>query len=113
MIRFHHYGVAVNDDIMNKWDHLNWTYDPNQNIFVAMSKVCDNVEYVCGKSVDRYIYDTYYHACYEVDDIDYYVSKYNEFGCIKIVDTTAELFNGRRIVFMTNGETLVEFLQCE
>jgi hypothetical protein len=94
--------------------HLDWIYDDNQKMLVAMSAEFPSVEFVHSKITERFIGKGYYHICYEVDDIEYYVEMYSSFGFKKILDKPAKLFNNRRIVFVINGDgKLMEFLQCE
>jgi len=121
-MKFHHIGIATKD--MDK--SLDWItrqfniknisqriYDKNQDAFLQMIETSDvKIELVSGKTVDRFIQKniTYYHICYEVEDIEKSIKSFEKSILIS-KPTPAILFDERMVAFLMTPIGIVELLE--
>jgi len=122
-MKFHHIGIATKDlkksleFIENNFDVVDVTqeiFDKNQNATLQMVQTKDmNIELVSGKMVEKLIKSntTYYHICYEVEDI---FKAIDEFKGAMVISTPKEaiLFNNRLVAFLMTPLGLVELLNA-
>lgn len=120
-MKFHHIGIATKDikkalkfisqnfEIISKTDEI---YDNKQDATLQMIETKDvNIELVSGQVVEKLIKvkTSYYHICYEVDDIYKAIEEFE--GAILISSPKeAILFNNRLVAFLMTPLGLVELL---
>lgn len=126
--RFNHVGVAVTnlDKIINNLKDCfgikfisNITFDPIQKVKLMLIDIKGiTVELVCGEKVNRFITKqngfNFYHLCYDVDNFDEVIDKYNDMCNFIMVSkpVPAILFNNRRIAFFFRKNVgLIEILE--
>lgn len=123
-MKFHHVGVACKDiqaELLNirklhkVIEETLVIFDPNQEAELCMVTVEDglNIEFVSGKPVENLLKKriSYYHICYEVDDIDKTIEDLTEKGGMLISPTKeAVLFNNRKVAFLMLSYGIVELL---
>ncbi len=121
---FHHIGVACSNireelekirklhTIIEETDII---FDENQQAELCMVTIEDGVriEFVAGKPVENLLKKriSYYHICYEVDDIHTSIESLTENGGILISPPKeAILFNNRKVAFLMLSYGIVELL---
>ncbi|MBB6371651.1 VOC family protein [Chryseobacterium shigense] len=123
-MKFHHVGVACKDiqaelqNIRKLHKIIEETpvvFDENQQAELCMITVEDglNIELVSGKPVQNLLKKniSYYHICYEVDDIDQSIENLIEHGGMLISPPKeAILFNNRKVAFLMLSYGIVELL---
>lgn len=121
-MKFHHIGIATkNIDKTLNWIKKNFeiiqispkVFDKNQDVYLQMIQTKDiNIELVSGKTVEKFIEKniTYYHICYEVDDIYKAIESFDK-SIVISKPTPAILFDGRLVAFLITPIGLVELLQ--
>jgi len=121
-MKFHHIGIATKDidktldwvcgqfDIVTVSDKI---YDKNQDAYLQMVETSDiNIELVSGNIVKKFVERniTYYHICYEVDDLDKSIFEFQQSMVIS-KPTNAVLFDNRRVAFIMTPIGIVELLE--
>ncbi|MET3535525.1 VOC family protein [Chryseobacterium limigenitum] len=123
-MKFHHVGVACKDiqaelqsirQLHKIIEETPVVFDPNQQAELCMITVEDglNIELVAGKPVENLLKKriSYYHICYEVDDIDKTIEDLTEKGGMLISPPKeAILFNNRKVAFLMLSYGIVELL---
>lgn len=124
-MKIHHIGIAC-DNIeeaivdFSKYhevqDKSEIVYDPLQKASLCMiyTNTGLNVEFISGEQVSRLVKKgiSYYHLCYEVDNLDDIIEKYLETGAMMISEPKpALLFSGKIVAFMYLPYGLVEFIE--
>lgn len=123
-MKFHHVGVACKniqeelESIRKLHKVIEETpiiFDPNQQAELCMVTVEDglNIEFVSGKPVENLLKKriSYYHICYEVEDIDKTIENLTENGAMLISPPKeAILFNNRKVAFLMLSYGIVELL---
>lgn len=121
---FHHVGCACKD-IDKTLPKLikqlggtleNRAFDPLQNADLAMVLLPDGsrIELISGEVVSNFLAKkiTYYHVCYEVDDIAEAIKDMMSKGAIVVSEPKpAILFSNRPVAFLSTAIGLVELLQ--
>ena len=92
-------------------------FDPLQNAELCMLTMPDGtfVELVSGQVVEAYLKKrtTYYHICYEVDNITSTIADLTQKGAIVVSPPKpAILFEGRAVAFLMTPMGLIELLQA-
>ncbi len=124
-LRLHHLGIACHD-IERAVSDFEATvgvaargpviHDRQQDAHVCLVTLADGsrFELVSGPRVEGLVRKglTYYHVCYEVDDLDKAVSELLTRRC-RLVSAPAEapLFDGRRVAFLHSRLGLFELLE--
>ena len=125
-MRLHHLGIAcydINDAIegIKKYHNIisksEIIYDSLQNASLCMVKTDANVdiEFIAGEGVvhlcKRGI--SFYHVCYEVDNLDETIEQYIS-QCALLISSPkkAILFGGRRVAFLQVDYGLIELLEA-
>ncbi len=121
-MKFHHLGIATKDiektlqwikktyNIKNISDKI---FDPIQNAHLVYIETNDiDIELVSGKVVEKLIKKsiTYYHICYEVDNMQKAIDSFNNSILIS-KPKEAILFDNRKIAFLMTPMGLVELLE--
>lgn len=123
-MKFHHIGVACKDlqaELQNirklhtVIEETPVVFDPNQEAELCMITVEDglNIELVAGKPVENLLKKriSYYHICYEVEDIEATIKDLTEKGGMLISPPKeAILFNNRKVAFVMLSYGIVELL---
>ncbi|SHL01546.1 VOC family protein [Chryseobacterium polytrichastri] len=123
-MKFHHVGVACKDiqaelqsirQLHKIIEETPVVFDENQQAELCMITVEDglNIELVSGKPVENLLKKriSYYHICYEVDDIDKTIEYLTEKGGMLISPPKeAILFNNRKVAFLMLSYGIVELL---
>jgi len=123
-MKFHHIGIAcrnIDDEIANI-SKINQVikkspvvFDVEQNAELALLTLADgtNLELISGKQVETLLKKniTYYHLCFEVDDIDTEIERLVTEGALLIsAPKPAVLFNGRKVAFLNVSYGIIELL---
>jgi methylmalonyl-CoA/ethylmalonyl-CoA epimerase len=123
-MKFHHVGVACKDiqaelqnirQLHTIVEETPVVFDPNQQAELCMVTVEDglNIEFVSGKPVENLLKKriSYYHICYEVEDIDKTIEHLTQNGGMLIsAPKEAILFNNRKVAFLMLSYGIVELL---
>jgi methylmalonyl-CoA/ethylmalonyl-CoA epimerase len=123
-MKLHHVGVAcknISEEIVNIsriHDVIKTSiiiFDPQQNAEVAILTLADgtNIELISGKPVETLLkkHITYYHLCFEVDDIDAEITRLtNDHALLISPPKPAVLFNNRLVAFLHVSYGLIELL---
>jgi methylmalonyl-CoA/ethylmalonyl-CoA epimerase len=121
-VKFHHIGIATqNIDKTLDWlcgqfnviSISNKVYDNNQDACLQMIETVGvNIELVSGNMVKRFIEKniTYYHVCYEVDDLEESIKTFEK-SIVISKPVKAILFDNRRVVFLMTPIGIVELLE--
>ena len=121
-MKFHHIGIATqNIDKALDWlcgqfnviSISNKVYDNNQDACLQMIETVGvNIELVSGNMVKRFIEKniTYYHVCYEVDDLEESIKTFEK-SIVISKPVKAILFDNRRVVFLMTPIGIVELLE--
>ena len=122
MMRFHHLGLATNairsssDWIHSHFDIVSCSpviFDPLQNVELQLIDTGElQFELVSGLGVESLVKRniSYYHICYEVDDIELSLKCFKESTVIS-PPTPAKLFSDRLVAFIMTPIGLVELLE--
>jgi len=122
-MKFHHLGIATDNlEKAKEWiaTHFKITaqsdkvFDPKQNATLQLVHTRDQTfEIVTGKMVKNLVAKkiTYYHICYEVDDITKSIEEMD--GLLISPPTEAILFNNRLVAFLLTPIGIVELLESE
>jgi len=121
-VKFHHIGIATqNIDKTLNWlcgqfnviSISNKVYDNNQDACLQMIETVGvNIELVSGNMVKRFIEKniTYYHVCYEVDDLEESIKTFEK-SIVISKPVKAILFDNRRVAFLMTPIGIVELLE--
>ena len=124
-MKIHHIGIACSDiegaladfgryhPIIKRSEVV---YDELQKAELCMVHTDTglDVEFIAGEQVARLLKKgiSYYHLCFEVDDLDATLSEYIEQGAMMISEPKpAVLFGGCRVAFLYLPYGLVEFVE--
>jgi len=124
-MRFHHIGIAtknINNAISDykKYHKVEFEseiiFDKEQDAELAYLETNDgvNVEFISGKVVENIIKKgiTYYHLCYETEDLDKSISElYDKGAQIVSPPKPAILFDMRRVAFLYMNYGVIELLE--
>lgn len=126
-MKIHHIGIATKniEESLKKYEFFfnikrksEIVFDQEQNSYLIFLETNEglNVEFISGEKVanivEKGIY--YYHLCYEVDDIELTIERFNKKGAIIISPPKpAKLFNNRKVAFVYASDGIVEFLEKE
>ena len=123
-LRHHHVGCACSniEKTADKLEKLfgakrgKIVYDPLQDANLCMLAMPDGsyIELVSGAVVANFVKKrvTYYHICYEVDDISKAIEEMSKNGALVISPTKpAILFGNRNVAFLMSPIGLVELLE--
>lgn len=124
-MKIHHIGIACSDIEEALADFEKYhpiikrsevVYDELQKAKLCMvySDMGLAVEFIAGEQVARLLKKgiSYYHLCYEVDNLDDTLTDYVGKGAMMISEPkSAVLFGGRRVAFLYLPYGLVEFLE--
>jgi len=123
-MQFHHIGIATKDidktldwvcgqfEVVSVSDKV---YDKNQDAYLQMIETKSvNIELVSGNVVRKFIEKniTYYHVCYEVDNLDKSLKEFQQ-SIVISKPTKAILFNNRRVAFIMTPIGIIELLENE
>ncbi len=123
-MKFHHIGVAcknIDEEISNISKIHNiikqtpTVFDKEQNAELVMLTLADgtNIELISGKQVETLVKKniTYYHICFEVEDIDSEIERLiGENAFLISPPKPAVLFNNRKVAFLHVSYGLIELL---
>lgn len=124
-MRVHHLGVACSDiesaltefskyhNILRKSEVV---FDPIQNAYLCMvtSECGLDIEFISGEKVAKLVKKgvSYYHVCYETNDIDATYADFISKGALEIsMPQPAVLFDGLRVAFLYLPYGLVELVE--
>ena len=124
-MKIHHIGIACSDIEEALADFSRYhpivkrsevVYDELQKAELCMvyTDTGLDVEFIAGEQVARLVKKgiSYYHLCYEVDDLDAVLSESVGKGAMIISEPKpAVLFDGRRVAFVYLPYGLVEFVE--
>jgi len=123
-MKFHHIGIATRDIAKTtSWIKTQFeiktisdkVYDKNQDATLQMIETKDvNIELVSGNIVSKFISKsiTYYHICYEVEDLNQAIKGFNN-SIVVSSPTEAILFDNRKVAFLMTPIGLVELLESK
>jgi methylmalonyl-CoA/ethylmalonyl-CoA epimerase len=126
-MKFHHVGVAcknIYEEIANisaihrVIDKSPTVFDQEQNAELALLTLADGtrIELISGKPVETFLKKniTYYHLCFEVDDIDAEIDRLVNAGAFLIAEPKpAVLFNNRKVAFLQASYGMIELLNSK
>jgi len=126
-MKFHHVGVAcrnIEEEIGNiskihqviKKSPI--VFDKEQNAELVLLTLSDgtNIELISGKPVETLLKKniTYYHLCFEVDDIDLEIERLvNEHAFLISPPKPAILFDNRKVAFLNVSYGMIELLNSK
>jgi len=123
-MKFHHVGIASRN-IQEDIEHISKIhrivkqtpviFDPEQNAELCLLTTDDglNLELISGKAVETILKRkvSYYHLCYEVDNIDLTIQQLIDSGASLVSEPRpAILFNNRPVAFLYVSYGLIELL---
>jgi len=120
-MKFHHIGIATkNIDTTLNWIQKQFEvtkisekiFDSNQNAYLQMVATIDvDIELISGEVVEKFIKKnvTYYHICYEVDNIENTIKNFNNSILIS-APKEAFLFQNRKVAFLLTPIGIIELL---
>ena len=126
-MKFHHVGVAcknIDDEIVNistihqVIEKSPTVFDKEQNAELALLTLADGtrIELISGKPVETLLKKniTYYHLCFEVDDINVEIDRLVNAGAFLIAEPKpAILFNNRKVAFLNVSYGIIELLNSK
>jgi len=126
-MKFHHVGVAcknIDEEIRNisAIHHIiemsPTIFDPEQNAELALLTLADGtrIELISGKQVETLLKKniSYYHLCFEVDDIRAEIDRLVNAGAFLIsAPRPAVLFNNREVAFLHVSYGMIELLNSK
>jgi methylmalonyl-CoA/ethylmalonyl-CoA epimerase len=126
-MRFHHVGIACRNiiteiaEIARIHEILERSpivFDQEQNAELCLLKIAEglNIELISGKQVETIIKNrlSYYHLCYEVDDINAELARLEKEGAILISPPKPSiLFDNREVAFLFVSYGIIEVLSSK
>ena len=126
-MKFHHIGIAcknIDEEIANISKIHTFTkqtgkvFDEQQNAELVLLTLADgtNIELIAGKQVESFVKKniTYYHICFEVDDILTEADRLVAEGALLISPPKpAVLFDNRLVAFLNVSYGLIELLNSK
>ncbi len=126
-MKFHHVGIAcrnIEEEIINISRIHDVTkispvvFDQEQNVELALLTLADgtNLELIAGKQVETFLKKniTYYHLCFEIDDINWEAERLVQEGALLISPPKpAILFNNREVAFLNVSYGIIELLSSK
>ena len=126
-MKFHHVGVAcknINEELVNisaihqVIEKSATVFDQAQNAELVLLTLADGtrIELISGKPVETFLKKniTYYHLCFEVDDIDTEIDRLVNAGAFLISEPKpAILFNNRKVAFLNVSYGMIELLNSK
>lgn len=126
-MKLHHVGVACKNiaaeiasicKIHNVATISATVFDPEQNAELVLLTLTDgtHIELIAGKQVERFVKKniTYYHLCFEVDDIHAEIERLiGEQALLISSPKPAILFNSRKVAFLHVSYGLIELLSSK
>ena len=128
-MKFHHVGIAcrnIEEEIANTFllsirlfeKSPTWFFDKEQNAELALLTLADGtrIELISGKQVETMLKKniSYYHLCFEVDDIDAEIDRLVNAGAFLIAEPKpAVLFNNRKVAFLNVSYGIIELLNSK
>lgn len=124
-MRFHHIGVACAnikeelESIAKIHNIINIgpiVFDAEQKAELCIVKIHEGIiiELISGDQVENILKKriTYYHLCYETDDINLEIEKLQKLGAFLISEPkSAILFGNKKVAFLQVSYGLIELLQ--
>lgn len=124
-MRIHHIGIACEDihleiqklqEIHDVESTSDIVFDKNQNANLCLVKIKDGIslELISGNQVKSLIKKkiSYYHICYEVDNIEDEIKRIlNTGGILMSEPKPALLFNNRKVAFLMVSYGIIELLE--
>lgn len=124
-MKIHHIGIACSDieEALADFGRFHPIVKCSEVVYDELQKaeLCMvytdtglDVEFIAGEQVARLVKKgiSYYHLCYEVDDLDAVLSESVGKGAVIISEPKpAVLFDGRRVAFVYLPYGLVEFVE--
>ncbi len=124
-MRFHHIGIACRDieegkkNLQKLFSALEFgqtLFDKEQDVSLCMARVADglSLELIAGEPVRKLVEKnvSYYHLCFEVDDIESAISDMTGNGAILVSEPKpAVLFGSKRVAFLYSPAGLVELVE--
>lgn len=125
ILEFHHIGIACKDieqeikkikKIHDVKSISKIVYDENQKATLCMLSVENglNIELISGEQTSTILKRgiTYYHICYQVNDIKSKVDDLVSSGALLIsYPKPAVLFNGKKVAFLQGSYGLIELVE--
>ncbi|NOW94986.1 VOC family protein [Mucilaginibacter sp. SG564] len=126
-MKFHHLGLACKNiaaeiasirKIHNVTTISPIIFDPEQNAELVLLTLTDGtrIELIAGKQVESFVRKniTYYHICFEVDDIHAEIKRLiREHALLISPPKPALLFNSRKVAFLHVSYGLIELLNSK
>jgi len=126
-MKFHHIGIAcknIDEEIANISKihtiakQTEKVFDAQQNAELLLLTLADgtNMELIAGKQVESFVKKniTYYHICFEVDDILTEIDRLVAEGALLIASPKpAVLFGNRLVAFLNVSYGLIELLNSK
>ena len=124
-MKIHHIGIACEDidlaiDEFKRYHEIvsqsDIVFDEMQNAKLCLVHTTTglDVEFIAGSQVQRLVKKgiSFYHVCYEVEDMDKVMNAYISNGALLISDIKpAILFQNRQVAFLQTSYGLVELLE--
>ncbi|MBR3564866.1 MAG: VOC family protein [Paludibacteraceae bacterium] len=124
-MRVHHIGIACSDideaiEELSKFHTIlsrsETVFDPEQNASLCMvsTELGLDFEFISGEQVARLLKKgvSYYHLCYEVENLEAVIEKYIADGAMLISPAKpAVLFGGKRVAFLYVSYGLIELVE--
>jgi|SRR6185437_6120126 len=126
-MKFHHIGIGcrnIDEEIANISrihaiiDRGPTVFDKEQNAELVLLTLADgtNIELIAGKKVEMLLKKniTYYHLCFEVEDINAEIKRLLNAGAFLISPPKpALLFNNRQVAFLNVSYGMIELLNSK
>jgi methylmalonyl-CoA/ethylmalonyl-CoA epimerase len=126
-MKFHHVGIACKNideeiahisNIHHVFEQSPKVFDMEQNAELVLLTLSDGtkLELISGKQVETLLKKniTYYHLCFEVDDINTEVDRLiNEGAFLISAPKPAVLFNNRKVAFLNVSYGMIELLSSK
>jgi len=126
-MKLHHIGIAcknIDEEIANisKIHHVvnqsPKVFDKEQNAELVLMTLADgtNLELISGRQVETFVKKniTYYHLCFEVDNINSEIERLVNEGALLISPPKpAVLFNNRLVAFLNVSYGIIELLNSK
>lgn len=124
-LRFHHIGLATEnidesiEEMKNYFDIMDISdsvYDEKQDATLCMVTISDGtkIELISGNQVAKLVKKRQflYHICYETDDIELQIKRFEELGSMVVSEPKeAILFGMKRVAFLMTNMGLVELVE--
>jgi len=126
-MKFHHVGIAcknIDEEIVNISkihqiiEQSLKVFDKEQNAELVLLTMADGtkLELISGKQVETFLKKniTYYHLCFEADDINIEITRLvNEGAFLISAPKPAVLFNNREVAFLNVSYGMIELLNSK